>query len=70
MYRTRELFSPGFDSGMGGGKNLREGCGGLQRNEELSIQRQLNKRNIDKCTHMHLGIHTPITVSKNTPTVL
>lgn len=28
-YGIRELFSPGFESGIGGGKNLREGCGGL-----------------------------------------
>lgn len=70
MHRIRELFSPGFDSGIGGGKNLREGCGGLQRNEELSIQRQLNVRNIHKCTHMHLCIHTPIIVSKNILTML
>lgn len=59
-----ELLSPGLDSGIGGGKNLREGCGGLQRNEELSTERQLNVRNIHKCTHLHLCIHTPITVSK------
>lgn len=29
MLRIGELFSPGFESGIGGGKNLREGCGGL-----------------------------------------
>jgi len=34
MHRIRELFSPGFESGIGGGKNLREGCGGLWRKED------------------------------------
>lgn len=34
VHGIRELFSPGFESGIGGGKNLREGCGGLYRNEK------------------------------------
>lgn len=62
MYRIRDLFSPGFESGIGGGKNLREGCGGLRRNEESYLYRGSQVKTYT-ITYIHTYTHTPIHVS-------